>query len=146
MKTEQLFAYRITWTEFFKFEAYGRNALNLFFIVEVMANMQKNTGLYLPVKGQPSWVRVSNTLWKKDPASKSRTIKKLEKAKLISVQRVKNKTELSNPVVKINRLRKKKIDRKALSGSRAAGNVINISSKKNNGPRKFNIWKTDVKK
>jgi len=115
MKTETLFSYKIAWKDFFKFEAFGQNALVIFYIVEVMANMQKNTGLYLPIKGKPEWVKVSNSLWPKDPASKSRTIKKLVEAKLLEVRKL--KTEISNPVVKIIRPRRKSKIKVPLAGN-----------------------------
>ena len=71
--------------------------------------MQRYTKKYLPIKGKPEWVTISNSRWPKSRAEKSVIIKKLQQAKLIKVRRAPNKHKVySNPVVCLIRKTKNK--------------------------------------
>ena len=101
MNTDKFYAYKIEWPEFMKFAKHGVNALILYYIIKTVEGMQRSTGEWLPIKNEPEWVKINNSLWTKDPSSKSIVISKLQKAKLIKVKKA--KTKLSNPIVAIIR-------------------------------------------
>ena len=96
----KLYAYLIYALEFEKFYKCGLQALKVYYYIKVFSNIQARNPQWMPVKGNPSWVKLTNKQCKLDSKSKHRAIKKLESAGLIEVKR-NPKFPKTTPLLKI---------------------------------------------
>ena len=103
-----LYAYQIFISDFDRFERFGVNALRVLYLLTAISHIQHRNNRWIPDPTDYRWVKLSNSLWKKDPSNKMKILRKLERAGLILIKNQKGKSKKSNPLVRLRDQKKQR--------------------------------------